>query len=77
MEKQKTIKQIIGNKYVLVGLILGASVGYIGAELVYLVGYLFHGNIDLEPFLINSSWGIFLLGLWIWLVKKIQKRSLK
>ena len=77
MEKQKSIKQIIGNKYVLVGLILGASTGYIGAELVYLVGYLFHGNIDLEPFLINSSWGIFLLGFWILLVKKIQKGSLK
>jgi len=77
MKQKKTITQIMGNKETLVGLILGASVGYIGAELAYLVHYLFYKEIELVSFSINSLWGIFLLGVWWWMIKKIQQRSIE
>ena len=72
MEKRKTIKQIIGNKETLLGLILGAGVGYIGSVLCYFVHYLFYKEIAYTPFFINLIWGIFLLCVWFWFIKKIQ-----
>jgi len=77
MKQKKTITQIMGNKETLVGLILGAGVGYIGAELVYLVHYLFYKEIEIVSFSINSLWGIFLVCVWFWMLKKIQQRSIK
>ena len=70
MEKRKTITQIIENKEAL-GLILGAGVGYIGSVLCYFVHYLFYREIAYTPFFINLIWGIFLLCVWFWFIKKI------
>ena len=73
MKKRKSIKQIIGNKEFLLGLILGAGVGYIGEILAFFVDYLFYGKIQTTPFFLNLSWGIFLIVLWFWFIKKIQR----
>jgi len=75
MKQRKTAEQIMGNKETLMGLILGAGIGYIGAELVYLVHYLFYKEIEIVSFSINLSWGIFLVGVWFWLFKKIQRSN--
>lgn len=72
MKQKKTIDQIMGNKETLIGLILGAGVGYIGGELVYLLHYLFCGEIEIVSFSINSIWGILLIGVWFWMLKEIQ-----
>lgn len=75
MKQRKTAEQIMGNKETLMGLILGGGIGYIGAELVYLVHYLFYREIEFVLFSINLSWGIFLVGVWFWLFKKIQRSN--
>ena len=75
MKKRKSIKQIVGNKETLSGLILGAGIGYIGAVLCYFVDYLFYRRIQNIPFFLNLIWGIFLIILWFGFIKKIQQRS--
>lgn len=71
---KKRIIKILEKEDILLGVILGASAGYIGAELNYLTHYLLYKKIDILTLIINSTFGVFLFLIFIYLTfLKIKK----
>ena len=69
------IKRLSGDKCLLLGLILGAGLGFIGGELTYFVHYLFDKVIILDVFLLNLIWGIIIVCFFFYLIYLLKKKE--
>lgn len=63
-------------KYILIGLILGAGIGYIGADLSFLTYYITRGlEINITLLLPNLLWGILLICLYFYFLRFIRLKD--